>query len=600
MSDTKNSYGAENIYWNLGDLYDSADSENLASDKKKVVELADTFAQNYRTRVGELQPESFKKALEDLEAIYDLIGRMGSYAHLIWSTNTAEPSYGKLMSDVTDLSSSVSQKLVFFDVEWLKIPEDKANELIHNDLLKKYKHYLETSRLFKPYTLEEEQEQIMTAKSVTSRQAWTRFFDETMGSARFELDGEELTEQELLSKLHESDRELRKRAAQALTDKFTEMSHPLTYIFNTILADKYTNDKIRSFPSWITSRNLSNEIKDETVETLVASVTDKYSLVHRFYKLKRKILGYDKLMDYDRYAPILETQTRIQWEEAREMVTNSYSEFHPEMGNIVTSFFDKKWIDAAMRPGKRSGAYSASTVPSVHPYVFLNYDGRVRDVQTLAHELGHGIHQYLSREQGLFEADTPLTTAETASVFGEMLTFQNLYKKMDDPREKLAMMVGKIDDTIATVFRQVSMNRFEDAMHNARRTQGELTTEQFSKMWRETQEAIYGDSVHITENYDLWWCYIPHFLHTPGYVYAYAFGELLVLALYEQYTEKPDGFADKYFELLRSGGSDWPENLVSKIGFDINSPVFWQKGLNVIENMIEEAEKLAAETEANV
>jgi oligoendopeptidase F len=600
MSDTKNSYGAENIYWNLSDLYDSAESKKLASDKKKVVELADTFAQNYRTRVGKLEPESFKKALEGLEEIYDLIGRMGSYAHLIWSTNTTDPSYGKLMSDITDLSSTVSQKLVFFDVEWLKIPEDKANDLINNDLLKKYKHYLETSRLFKPYTLEEEQEQIMTAKSVTSRQAWTRFFDETMGSARFVLDGEELTEQELLSKLHESDRELRKRAAQALTDKFREMSHPLTYIFNTLLADKYTNDKIRSYPSWITSRNMSNEIKDETVETLVKSVTDKYSLVHRFYKLKRKILGFDELMDYDRYAPIRETQTRIQWEEARNIVTNSYSEFHPEMGNIVTSFFNKKWIDAAMRPGKRSGAYSASTVPSVHPYVFLNYDGRIRDVQTLAHELGHGIHQYLSREQGIFEADTPLTTAETASVFGEMLTFQNLYKKIEDPREKLAMMVGKIDDTIATVFRQVSMNRFEDAMHNARRTQGELTTDQFSKMWRETQEAIYGDSVHITDNYDLWWCYIPHFLHTPGYVYAYAFGELLVLALYEQYTEKPDGFADKYIELLRSGGSDWPENLVAKIGFDINSPVFWQKGLNVIDNMIEEAEKLAAETEANV
>ncbi|HKJ31563.1 MAG TPA: M3 family oligoendopeptidase [Balneolales bacterium] len=600
MSESKTTYGAENIYWDLSDLYDSVDGEAIKSDKEKIIELADLFAQKYRTHVAELSAPGFKEALQDLEKIYDLLGRMGSYAHLIWSTNTGESAYGKLMSDITELGSAIGQKLIFFEVEWLRIDEEKAKKIINDVELKKYQHYLEVSRLLKPYTLSEQEEQILTAKSVTSRQAWTRFFDETMGAARFEFDGEQLSEQELLSKLHESDREVRKRAAQVLTDKFKEMSHPLTYIFNTILADKQISDNLRNFPSWITSRNLSNEIKDETVETLVKSVTDKYTLVHRFYDLKRKILGYDKLMDYDRYAPILETQTRIQWDEARNIVTNSYSNFHPEMGNIVTRFFDKKWIDAAMRPGKRSGAYSASTVPSVHPYVFLNYDGRIRDVQTLAHELGHGIHQYVSRKQGIFEADTPLTTAETASVFGEMLAFQSLYKKIEDPREKLAMLIGKIDDTIATVFRQVSMNRFENAMHTTRREQGELTTQQFSKLWRETQEAIYGDSVEITENYDLWWSYIPHFLHTPGYVYAYAFGELLVLALYEQYTRKPEGFADRYLELLSAGGSDWPEHLISKMGFDINSPDFWQKGLRVIEGMIEEAEKLAEITESNV
>ncbi len=595
MTEKKNTYGAGDIYWDLSDLYDSINSKELKGDKQRVVQLAEEFATKYRTRVEVLTPAEFSTALEELETIYDIIGRMNSYAYLIWSTNTADSNYGKLVAELTELSSEVQQKLVFFDVEWLAIDEEEAAHMIQDNALLHYRHYLETSRRFKPYILEEKQEQIMTAKSVTSREAWVRFFDETMGAARFDLDGETLTEQEVLSKLHESDRDLRKRAAESLTTTFKNMSRPLTYIFNTILADKSTNDKLRGYPSWISSRNLSNEIDDETVETLVNSVTGQYDVVQRFYKLKCDLLGYDKMYDYDRYAPILETKTRIQWDEAKSTVLESYSGFHPEMGRIAGEFFENKWIDAAIRAGKRSGAYSASTVPSAHPYVFLNYDGQVRDVQTLAHELGHGVHQYLSRKQGILQADTPLTTAETASVFGEMLVFQSLYKKLEDPKEKLAMLVGKIDDTIATVFRQISMNRFEDTIHTARREQGELTTEQFSAMWRDVQTSIYGDSVELTPNYDLWWCYIPHFLHTPGYVYAYAFGELLVLALYEQYSNKPEGFADRYLDLLSAGGSDWPHNLVAEMDLDIKSPDFWQKGLNAIDRMVKQAEELAVE-----
>ncbi|HKL18498.1 MAG TPA: M3 family metallopeptidase, partial [Halalkalibaculum sp.] len=317
------------------------------------------------------------------------------------------------------------------------------------------------------------------------------------------------------------------------------------------------------------------------------------SLVQRFYKLKRDLLGYEKLYDYDRYAPLLQNQEEIKWDKAREIVLSSYREFHPEMGEIAGKFFEQSWIDAAIKPGKRGGAYSASTVPSVHPYVFMNFDGKIRDVQTLAHELGHGVHQYLSRKQGALQAGTPLTTAETASVFGEMLVFQNLIKKLDDPKEKLALLMGKIDDTIATVFRQVSMNRFEHAMHTKRREDGELTTEEFSELWRDTQKDLYGDSVEITESYNLWWCYIPHFLHTPGYVYAYAFGELLVLALYEEYTRSENGFSEKYISMLEAGGSDWPENIVSKVGLDITDRDFWDKGLSAVEKMLEQAEELA-------
>lgn len=396
-----------------------------------------------------------------------------------------------------------------------------------------------------------------------------------------------------MSKLHNPDRKLRKRAHASLTATFDDMSHRLTFVFNTILADKQTDDRLRNYPSWISARNLANEIDDQTVETLIQEVTNQYDLVHRFYRLKKELLGYEDFYDYDRYAPLLETPKTISWNEAREIVENTYRDFHPEMGTIVSKFFNNHWIDAAMRPGKRGGAFAASTVPSVHPYVLLNYDGKIRDVQTLAHELGHGIHQYLSRKQGVLQADTPLTTAETASVFGEMLVFQTLMSQLDEPQEKLALLTGKIDDTIATVFRQVSMNRFEDAMHTKRREEGELTTQEFSSLWRQTQQDIYGDAVELTDGYDLWWSYIPHFLHTPGYVYAYAFGELLVLALYEEYTRQKEGFAEKYVEMLSTGGADWPENVVAKTGLDISEPDFWNKGLSLIEEMIDRAETLA-------
>ncbi|NGP75995.1 M3 family oligoendopeptidase [Balneolaceae bacterium YR4-1] len=590
---TKKKTGAEEIQWDLSDLYKSIDDPQLEKDRETVREKAQAFAKNYKGNIANLNAGEFKKVLQEYEEILELIGKIGSYAHLIWSTNTSKPEYGKLIQQSKELSSEIHQKLVFFDVEWLDVDDEKAGQWIESDDLSHYRHYLETSRRYKEHILSEKEEQILSAKSVTGSSAWNRYFDETLGAATFELEGEELTEQEVLSKLHEPDRELRKKAHASLTDTFKDLSRTLTFVFNTLLADKHTNDKLRNYDSWISSRNLSNEIDDDTVELLVNSVTSSYSLVQRFYKLKRDLLGYDKLYDYDRYAPLLQNEEEVQWDKAREIVLSSYSEFHPEMGEIAGKFFEKSWIDAAIKPGKRGGAYSASTVPSVHPYVFMNFDGKIRDVQTLAHELGHGVHQYLARKQGPLQAGTPLTTAETASVFGEMLVFQNLIKKLDDPKEKLALLMGKIDDTIATVFRQVSMNRFEHAMHTKRREEGELTTEEFSKLWRSTQEELYGDSVEITESYNLWWCYIPHFLHTPGYVYAYAFGELLVLALYEEYTRSENGFSEKYISMLEAGGSDWPENIVSKVGLDITDRDFWDKGLSAVEKMVQQAEELA-------
>lgn len=596
-TENKDKTGAEDVYWDLSDLYSGIDDSQLKEDKKKVQKKAARFSNIYRGKVADLNAGEFENALQEYEEIIEMIGKIGSYAHLLWSTDTGNAQYGKLMQETNELSSAIHQTLVFFDVEWLEIDEEKAQSLIESEELSHYRHYLETSRRYKEHTLSEKEEQILSAKSVTGRSAWNRFFDESLGAARFEVDGEELTEQEALSKLHNPDRDLRKRAHAALTETFREMSRTLTFIFNTILADKQTNDRLRNYSSWISSRNLSNEIEDETVEILVDSVTDQYGLVQRFYQLKKRLLGYDTLYDYDRYAPLLENKKQVHWSEARETVLDSYSEFHPEMGSVAGKFFDQNWIDAAIRPGKRGGAYSASTVPSVHPYVFMNYDGQIRDVQTLAHELGHGVHQYLSREQGALQAGTPLTTAETASVFGEMLVFQNLMQQLDDPKEQLALLVGKIDDTIATVFRQVSMNRFENAIHTKRRDEGELTTGEFSSLWRQTQEKMYGEAVELTDSYDIWWSYIPHFLHTPGYVYAYAFGELLVLALYEEYTRSKNGFAEKYLEMLRTGGADWPENIVAKVGLDITQPDFWNKGLTAIKKMIDKAETLADKIE---
>lgn len=584
--------GAEEINWDLSDLYYSNEDPQLKIDREEIVKEADIFASKYRGKIAHLSAYEFNSMLKEYECIQDKAEKMGSFAYLQWSTNTSNAEYGKLMQASNELSSELSQKLVFLDVEWMQFSDDDAQKLIDAPELSSYKHYLETSRRYKTHVLKEEQEQILSAKNVTGKFAWVRFFDETLGQAKFELDGQEYTKQEVLSKLYDGDRNLRIRAHASLTKKFKELAHPLTFVFNTLLADKSTNDSLKKYPSWISSRNLANETDDATVDALISAVTSHYPLVQRYYKLKTKILGVQEMFDYDRYAPMMKNEVTIPWKKAKSMVLESYSEFHPKMGEITKEFFDNNWIDAAIKPGKRGGAYSASTVPSVHPYVFMNFDGKIRDVQTLAHELGHGVHQYLSRKQGLLQARTPLTTAETASVFGEMLVFQNLLKNLTDSKEKLALLIGKIDDTIATVFRQISMNRFEHAMHNARRYEGELTTARFSELWMQQQKALYGNSVTLTEEYGIWWSYIPHFLHTPGYVYAYAFGELLVLALYEEFTQNPDGFADRYMNLLRAGGSQWPHELLANMGLDIKDAQFWIKGLASFKKMIDEAEQL--------
>ena len=586
--------GAENVAWNLGDLYTGADDPAFERDLDQCDTRADALTAHYHGRIAALTPDEMLVLLREYEALDELINKVYDFAYLQWTTNTNEGVYGALLQKVTERASQLAQKLVFFSLEWAALSDAQAAALIDHPTLAFYRHYLEAERRYRPHLLSEAEEKILAEKNVTGRSAWNRFFDETLSASRYTFDGQQISQESVLKRIYAPDREMRRTAAAAMTAGLRTNSRTMTFVFNTLLADKASDDRLRHYPTWLSSRNLSNEASDETVQALVTAVTSRYDIVARYYHLKRRLLGFDELFDYDRYAPLpTKASTRFQWDDARDIVLRAYGQFHPRMAEVASLFFEKRWIDAPVRPGKRGGAFSASAVPSVHPYISMNFVGTGRDVSTLAHELGHGVHQYLSRERGMLQAHTPLTTAEMASVFGEMLVFNSLIEHETDPGARLAMIASKIEDTFATVFRQTSMNRFEDAMHTARRAEGELSTDRFSELWMNTQRAMFSDSVTLTDDYGIWWSYIPHFLHTPGYVYAYSFGELLVLALYARYRQEGTSFAPKYLEVLSAGGADWPHAILSKLGVDLNDPAFWKLGLAEIESLVTQAESLA-------
>jgi oligoendopeptidase F len=585
--------GAEKIIWDLSDLYSGMDDPRLNADLDACDAEADALGDAYRGRIASLTASELAALVARFEALSERANKAGSFASLNWTQDTQDPARGALMQRVTERGSRLSQKLVFLDLELAATSDEIAAGWLSDPALAKWRHWLEVVRMYRPHLLSEPEEKILAEKDVTGRHAWDRFFDETQGASRFDLDGEKLTRDQVLNRLYSPDRGLRQRAAASITAGIKELQRTNTYILNTLLADKASDDRLRHYPSWISARNLSNEVDDQTVDALVEAVTSRYDIVARYYRLKRRLLGLDELFDYDRYAPLPAADRHYPWDEARATVLDAYRRFHPRMAEIAGWFFERRWIDAAVKPGKRGGAFSAGTVPSVHPYVLMNYEGRPRDVMTLAHELGHGVHQKLSAVQGMLQAHTPLTTAETASVFGEMLVFQELMAKEADPSVRLGMLTSKIEDSFATSFRQISMNRFEHAIHSARREEGELTTERFSELWQATQQAMFADSVTLTEGYILWWSYVPHFVGTPGYVYAYAFGELLVLALYARYRQEGAGFADEYVQMLSKGGADWPHEIVRPLGVDLTDPGFWGNGVRILEDMVVEAEGLA-------
>ncbi len=585
--------GAEEATWDLSDLYAGMDDPALDADLDAADTEADALDAAYRGLVAGLSAPALVGLLGRYEALRERAATAGAFASLNWTQNTEDPGRGALLQRVTERGSRLGQKLVWLDLELAHAPDDVAAQWIASPELARFRHWLEIVRLYRPYLLTEPEEKILAEKSVTGCSAWDRFFDETHSAARYELDGEEMSRDQILSKLYSPDRDLRRHAEAKFTVGLQALKRSTTYVFNTILADKASDDRLRKYPTWITSRNLANEVDDTTVQALVDAVTSRYDVVARYYRLKARLLGLDELFDYDRYAPLPAADRFYPWAEARKVVLDAYGEFHPKMAEVAGWFFDRRWIDAPSRPGKYGGAFSHGVTPSVHPYILLNYDAKPRDVMTLAHELGHGVHQKLSGVQGLLQADTPLTTAETASVFGEMLVFQSMMRAEASPQVRLGMLTQKIEDSFATAFRQISMNRFEHAIHNARREEGELTSERFSELWLETQRTMFGDSVTLTENYGLWWSYIPHFIGTPGYVYAYAFGELLVLALYARYKQVGGDFADAYLEMLSRGGSDWPHEIVAPLGVNLQDPSFWHGGLRILEDMVAEAEGLA-------
>jgi oligoendopeptidase F len=559
---------AAGVRWDLSDLYQGPDDPQLESDLDAARSAARDFAAHHRGRVASLDAGALADAIDRLEALGEPVAQVQAFAGLLFAADTSEPRRGALLQHVQERATEIRNLLVFFELEWAALEDDQAERLLGNPILERRSHFLRALRRYRPHLLSEPEEKILEESANTGRRAFSRLFDELIGSLRFlfEVDGEtrELGEEEILARLYDPSRAVRAAAAAGLTEGLRGNARILTFIFNTLTQDKAVTDRLRCYADPIQERNLDNEIEDATVESLL------------------------------RYAPISSEAGTRSFEDARRIVLAAYGDFSPEMAQIAGQFFERRWIDAELRSGKRGGAFSASTVPSVHPYVLLNYTGNLRDVMTVAHELGHGVHQYLSRDRGLFEQDTPLTTAETASVFGEMLVFRRLLAEESDPKTRLALLCGKLEDAFATVFRQVVMTRFEQAVHHARRHQGELPTERVNELWMESNRAMFDDAIELTEGYAWWWMYIPHFVHSPFYCYAYAFGELLVLALVRLYDEEGSAFVPRYLELLRAGGSAEPPALLERLGVDITDPSFWSGGLAVLEELVEQAEEVAA------
>jgi oligoendopeptidase F len=582
---------AVDVIWDLSDLYSNSSDPQIRTDVKRLREQVLSFS-SYKGRVAGLGPEELLQAIIEMEEIEEGAQKLLAYAYLNFSVNMPEAAAGALYQSLKELYSEIRRDTLFWELEWINLDATEAGLLASDRVLSKYSHYLISLRRYRPHILSEPEERVLADMEPAGASAWRTLFSKLLGQLRFGR--KKRIESDVLSELYSPRREVRKRAAADITGGLQSVLFALTHIFNTVLLDKSIDDRLRGYPHWLSSRNLSNEAEDSMVGALVEAVCSRYDVVRRYYQLKRKLLGYDELFDYDRYAPISGPGgTKISWEEARDLVLTAYSEFSPDMAEIASRFFAHNWVHAPAIPGKRSGAFAHPVVPSSHPYVLLNFSGRRRDVMTLAHELGHGVHQYLARTQGTFNCRTPLTTAESASVFGEMLVFRSMLERTASRAERLRLLCSKIEDVISTVFRQVAMNRFEHIVHNARRTGGELDPDFISNAWIETQTAMFGDSVRLLDHYRVWWSYIPHFVHTPGYVYAYAFGELLVMALYEQYRREGPDFAPKYLNFLESGGRAAPEDLLRPFDIDLTDPGFWRRGIKTIEDLVTEAEREA-------
>ena len=579
--------------WDLGDLYPRPDSEELRADLERAGRDAKAFEADYKGRLdGLARSGGLSTAIKRMEALSDLTGRIGSYAFLQYVRNTQDADSAKFLGDTSQALTDLSSRLIFFSLELNRIDDAVMEAAFAADSeLARYRPWFVELRKAKPYQLEDRIEELFHEKSVTGASAWNRLFDETMAALKFTVDGRELGLEGTLNLLSDHDEKKREAAFHGLSTTLHGNARLFTHITNVLAKDKEISDRWHGFQDIADSRHLENSVEREVVDALQTAVRAAYPrLSHRYYAMKAKWFGKPQLEAWDRNAPLPSSDDRrFDWETARDTVMQAYGRFSPELARVAEPFFERGWIDAPVKDGKSPGAFAHPTVPSAHPYLMLNYLGKARDVMTLAHELGHGVHQVLAAPQGALMAPTPLTLAETASVFGEMLTFRSMLEQTTEPRQRFAMLSSKVEDMLNTVVRQIAFYTFEREVHTARR-QGELKTEQLNEIWLEVSRESLGPGVRLNEGYEIFWSYIPHFIHSPFYVYAYAFGDCLVNSLYAQYEKANEGFAERYFELLRAGGSKHHSELLKPFGLDARDPDFWSLGLSMIERLIDELE----------
>jgi oligoendopeptidase F len=587
----------EQVEWDLAPLVDGDGQAGALRLLDEAEERARAFADAHAGKVADLDAAGLREAMLELGAIEELAGRAGTYAMLRFAVDTADPEIGALLQRVQERGTTIETTLLFFDLEWAALDDGRAEELLAGEGLDFCRHHLRNLRRYRPHLLSEPEEKVLTEKAITGRGAWSRLFAEVTSAIEVTVEGEAtpVPLDAALARLASSDRDERRRVAEAVTAALDPGLRTRGFVLNTLLHDKAVDDRLRSYPHWLAARNLANEASDESVEALVQAVRARYDIPQRWYRLKAQLLGLDRLADYDRAAAVTAEDPSVAWPDARDLVLDSYTGFDGRIGGVVTRFFAERWIDAPVRPSKRGGAFCAYAVPSVHPYVMLNYTSKRRDVLVLAHELGHGVHAALAAPQGVFHQHTPLTLSETASVFGETIVFGRLLERAESPESRLALLAESLEGSIATVFRQVAMNRFEDLAHTTRRGEGELSVQRIGELWAESQEEMFGDAVEVTDGYRSWWSYVPHFISTPGYVYAYAYGQLLALSVYQRYREEGEGFVDRYVEMLAAGGSKPPEELAKIVGVDLIDPGFWDAGLDLVAEQLENAEAAARE-----
>ena len=588
---------APGIAWDLAQLMPGG-ADAAVTEGQRALSLAGAFSDAHRARIASYDASQLGAALDELERVFVVLTAAAAYASLRFDADTGPPEHGALLSELEEVAAQVETLTMFLELEWIALDDARAQELLKAPELERHSHPLRVQRLTRPHRLTEPEERMLTEKAITGADAWGRLLDEQLSSLQFELDGEQLDLEQAVAKLSGEDRDRRRDAAEAITRGLAPGLRVRAQVLNVLVADHALDDRLRHYPHWLAELNMDNEASDESVRALVDAVVSRYDIPRRWSTVKAKALGLDRLSDYDRMAPVAGESAEIGWEEARELVVHAYSVFSLELGRAASRFFDERWIDAAIRPGKLPGGYCAPTIPSGNPYVLVNFAGRLSDALTLAHELGHGLHYLFAAPRGLTQMRTPVTVAETASVFGETLSFAALLAAADTPAARFSLLAHQLDDAVGTVFRQVAIHRFEDAVHRERREVGELSLQRIGDHWITANSEMYGDTVELTDGYRSWWSYVGHVFNAPGYVYGYAYGQLLALSIYARYLERGEDFVPRYLELLSAGGSRSPDELARIVDIDLSDAAFWDTGLQLIDRQLADAEAAAQQAGA--